>query len=772
MLVPDARVVAWVGVLATGCILEDNPNYGDSADEEAVATSTTGTDGSEGMATTGSSADMGSESEDGEESTGVEVLPPEDPVTQGCSESDCPELHVGFTDSVCPREDDSASDCDYFGPTGVQQAAVAAAEMGGAKIIVHDDDGRPAEYTGNFDVGGNTTLGAARGTPYKNVVLSWEPEGPGLIRIVGDDVHLHDLTLLCPEGCINAIRVISGDMVPVITGGHMFERLNIGGTHPELFGINQTQQPFSLGPDTIVRNSHIWGYWDGTIVLTDAPNLSIYNNTFVSYEAPDVLFDASEAESVSFVNNVFINLGPEIPAAMLVAEQVDGLVVRGNLFEGFGALVGDGLPDDGDPPNVVSDNVAGPILAEAPSNPVMLADADVVAVVEDDSIEGTSLDGVRLADAGAELVPGAFQRRSSKAGPRPGIVTLGGSPDGCGAAPCDHVQVDGDSLQLAVWSTWPGAQLQVFPGRYGGAVFTWGISLSGADPNPASVELSHRDTTGYLVRHDFFGRAQAILRVSPQGIEPTLVEGVTVVVGSLEHGVLVEADGSALLHEFSRLQLLSPFGNDAPSFSGLHLGDNVYAHDILVQGGFETCVRTGPREDDTELTPPSRTFVHNLTCRLTRALPEGVVMTAFDVASAVDSVWANVVVEMVDAGPLFRAQRRVGVQPGGFPDNGPNAFDPPLGFTAEAWLVKRPDGPNGDGFPIEDPTAFTLVDVTPIASDTDIFVGSFDNHLVGPGVDTGVDPTTLSEVMVRGISLDGIDRAERLIDLGCFEQGT
>jgi len=751
-------------IAASSCILESNPDY-DALVGDDGASGTTSDRAEEADSTIEGQTDSSPSVEGG--ATGE----PE-PVAEGCSEAECIELHVGFSANGCPR--DGGAGCDFVGPEGIREAAATADAMGGARILVHDDQGQPAFYNATIDVYANTTLGAAPGVDAGQVILDWQPDDEGIIRVMGDGVHLHDLTLSCPAGCSQAIIARSDpNDEQTATRGHLFERLDIGAIHPELFGDNGIDTPLILGADTVLRNSHVWGYWDGTLTAANADGLVLHNNTFVWYETPDLPFDLSEATNVQIANNVFVNLGQRVPALVAVGRATDSAIVVGNLVQGFSAVVG-GLDQVG-PSNVIEGAIVESAPLESPRSPTVLSNAELVANLEMAAIGGTSMDDVQLTSTGAALLPGAFQLRSARALPRPAIVTLGPTAQACDPSPCDHVQVDGDSLQIAVWSTWPGAELQLFEGDYSGAVLTWALSLRGRAVDVDDVRLQ-TGTDGFLVERGLLSRNEAVLRLQPHTAQPSLIAGLTLLAGEEEHGILVEttqASSPALPHELSRVAVASTADDDGLSGAALHLGDNVYAHDVLIQGAFESCLRTGPRAQNTDPTPQTRTFVHNLTCRLTEdgnGDGDGDGLAAFEVAGAVDSVWFNNVVELDDGGPIFRAQRRAGGgRRGGGDDDDPVAVDAPTGFIAQSWLIIRPGGENLDGF--EPGEAFGLVGLQEAVPGQQVFQTPFDAHLVGPGLDIGIDPTTLGEPSIVGVSLDGVDRTGRAIDLGCYEQG-
>jgi len=763
-------------VAASGCILESNPRYDASVGDDG--SSETADNGDVDSTIDTPAGETGSNpSEDSGDTEDLE------PAASGCSEPECLELHVGLATDGCPREDGSG--CDFVGAEGVREAVAAADDMGGARILVHDDDGRPAVYTAAIEVRENTTLGAAPGVPANRVILAWEPEGQdggpdgdgdrdqGIVRVTGDDVHLYDMTLICPSGCDRAIIARSNPEDDTsATRGHLFERLDIGSIHPELFGDNGTSAPFALGSDTVVRNCHVWGYWDESVIAadgTDHDGVVLHNNTFVWYETPSVPFDLTAATNVQIANNVFINLGREVSAVATFGLATGETIFVGNLAEGFAALV----EGPTDVIHTIDSSLVESAPLESPRVPIVLSDANLRSNRELATVAGTSMDGILLTSTGEALLPGAFQLRSTRALPRPSIVSIGPVAEACDPAPCDHLQIDGDSLQLAVWSTWPGAELRLSAGDYSGVVLTWAISLVGQAASVDDVRLQTMPN-GFLVERGLLSRNEAVVRLEPHTVEPSTISGLTVIAGENEHGLLIETvqeNAPTTAHELSRLTITSIVENDL-SEAALHLGDNVYAHDILIQGTFETCMRTGPRAQNSDATPATRTFIHNLTCRLAEDDDLGgndnnQDLAAFEIASAVGSVWVNNVVELPDDGPIFRAQRRAG----GDGDNEATAVDAPTGFVAQSWLSLRPgDGADLDGF--EPGPPYFLFGLQEAAEDAQVFQTPFDAHLVGPGLDEGIDPTVFGEPMTIGRSVDGIDRTARAIDLGCYEQGT
>lgn len=688
-------------------------------------------------------------------------------------------LLVGPQPNACPHLDldgSSVSLCDFSGAGGLGEALGLASAWD--RIMLFDDDGAPFEYQGCVDVPGGVDLGAAPGVAREGVVIFCSPErrSNGVLRLIGDEVRLHDMTLVAGYKSETAVCAWPAyDNPEGATSGHLLENLSAFSAAPEWLQNNSTTAPLRMGPNTTVRSCHFWGYFEGSLDLGPATGSRLLFNTFVMFGDPHHPVNATEAVNVVLANNVIINLTPAHDTWIDASAETCGLVVTGNLVEGFEKTVDslDPMADD----NRVEDNTLGPVEAESPLVPRLLADSTQVA---SDAFagEGISLDGVLL-EGRTDLVPGAFQIRSAERRPRRTFTRVG---DGdCSGRPCHVHQAAPNEIQQAVWSTWPGGTVEIYPAFMpyaGNAVISWSVDVVGLGSQPGDTVLVNTPedlvpwSWGLWTNHH-----NSLLAVVVSAGRPMRIANLTLRLLAdgqpSDRALLFEGlqeDWDRLTdwvptdrHRIERV-VIETEGTGVEHFQAMQLGSRVRVQNSLIRGEFSACLTFGTRFSADQPTPRSRGEVVNLTCRLTGTLDHAP-MAAFEVASADGLLFANVNVQLATAAPLFLAQRRASG------DESPLALDAPLNLRALAISAQGIERLTS-GFAL-DPPAVEL-EMNALAEDEPFFVSDHDSHLAdnAAAMDSGVDPATLGiEGLTPGLSLDGIDRNDRKIDRGAHEQG-
>ena len=753
----------WV---ASGCILEDNPDFADTAG----GTGTESTTGSGTEATGPSTSGSGTSGTGTDSGTDTDTGPPM-PVGPGCDEPECPEIHIGLEQLDCERMVDGSmvQDCDHVGPWALRIAAADAEVRGGARILMHDRGGTPAEFIGVVNLPGHTTLSAATGTLGRNVrvVFTSDPQDEiDVLRLTGDDIYLHDFMLLAESGARYGVRFrTDDDEAGTETGEHLIENLEIVAIVPEEAGGNSIQAPFkSVGPNTVIRNCHIWGFWESGVLLRFAPGFRFYNNTWIGFQRLGTLFNAASTSDIEISNNVFVSLTREATTVVQGDVATSDLKVAGNLIERFGAI-GIGLPDD--PSIEITNNVVGEVPLLYPSDPRVLMDASVAA---DPTAAngGRSFDDIDISEA-AQVLPGAFQQRSSVAGPRSTTTTAGSGQ--CGSQQCDVDSSLENALQMAAWRTWPGGTLELHPATFEQVVITWPIDVLGTDYE--QVRIQRDSPSGFLGTHNTWAAHTAVVRVNPDMDAPVRIADLTIESAPGQEGLVVEGTtttGPPSPHVLERLQIVDRGDTDMElADAGAWLGHNSILRDSLIVGGFRRCVMHGVRESPARPTPNTTNFVYNLTCRLTETNADED-LRVMAVAGATNSQWFNIAVDMAEPGTIFFAQRRVSTSDPDL-DTDPLALDHPSSFDATNWVIRNGDT-NFDGYTASDGN-YGLSNIDPVADADPFFVSATDSHLDAgaAGLDSGVQPSTIDPMLGLGTALDGVDRAGATIDHGAFEQG-
>ncbi|MCA9650771.1 MAG: hypothetical protein H6712_35120 [Myxococcales bacterium] len=765
--------ITYVGIAALvsagGCILEPNPAFQESAAASSSATEGTGPDATGDGPSSGPTSGV-----DGTDTGATDGDTDGDPYQAGCDDPQrCTTYHIGLVEDSCPHQVDGVelSTCDFVGQFGLRIAAATLEYEGeGGLLVLHDNNGVTASYVGSVDIVGGTTVRAAEGLSPSSVRV-FSQDTAGVLRLRGDGVHLHGFTVACRAGGEHAITVREDlEVQGTETGGHLVENLVMIATRPEDVGSNSIVPFFqSVGRQTVIRNNHVWGYFENALDMRFATDSVLSHNTVLYYQelGSTAAIDATQVDGLEISNNVFVSLTNPIEAFVAADDTTEGLTLVGNAVEGFGVVLG-GLEPTA-PGVTVADNTLGALPLESPRSPLVLVDGDLPASAAGQAW-GTSLDGMPLSGLAGRL-PGAFQQRSALALPRRSVITVG--EGSCGGQPCDVTKSFDNELQRAAWTAWPGATIEIQPSAspYAGpVVISWPVTLRGAGSQPDEVVIRRQLEDSVLTNDGMWWGKETVIDLTESMGEPSVVEMLTVEAGTDETGIFHEGRGSASLvgrHEIRRV-ILRDDGSvaGAPADQALLIGDDVVVHDVLIHGGYDTCVTFGPRSWSGSPTPSTTAWVHHLSCRLTEPEIGTQPIAAFGVASVADVVIADVVVELVEPGPLFRAQRRSSG------DNDPLvALDPPLDFVAHS-ISARGQGSLFEGFTALD-GSYALTDVDELGVMELLFVGPSDSHLAAGalGIDAGVDPATLEPGLQVGVAVDGVDRGGHVPDRGAYEQG-
>ena len=686
---------------------------------------------------------------------------------------DLKQVHVGPRAATCPHEimpGTTTKACDYTGSSGLREAIDAT--TGAVHIILHDDQGATATYQGDRDLKGKTWISAAETSDLSHVVIrqgTTQDNKGGVFRLVEDDIHLSNLTLVCDPGVYIAVSAWPSRDASAreATGHHLIENIRFRAIGPERMGYNSIEGPLLLGSDTTVRNCRFEGAFETKLQLRGAQRTRLIQNTFVTYQDYKCAIEVGDTKDVVIANNVLISQTSIRPELLIADAKTDHLIVVGNVVEGAKILIS-GLPATGN--HVVQDNVVGHADLESPLIPRFLATSSQSASALVPG-EGTSLDGLTLI-GGPHWVPGAFQKRSALTIRRT-VIRVGRGT--CGAHACDIDASAKNEIQQAVWSVWRGGVVEVYPSATpyaGSAVISWSLTLRGMGSKADDVVLRNADELLVPASYDLWWH-DAVLTVHYHQDKGVTIENLTVdartdTSSRVTRAVIVEAypqSGRTTDHVLRRLRIVSNSGSGGLT-DALLVGDRTRIQDVLVQGPFGTCITFGLRQGmiHDNPTPESKTRVINLTCRLT-GKGSYAPRAAFDVASVKDTLLANVALDLETPAPLFRAQRRsVG-------DTAAKALDLPKSFKFVNATIRGVTS-TYDGFASTD-GSYTLTEVHVLPTPSTFFVSATDSHLAtgAHAIDTGVDPVTLDSTLHAGTSLDGVSRQGRKIDQGAYEQG-
>ena len=756
-----------VAAMLSGCILEDNPAF--------VPGSTDGTS----MGTGQASADTGSPTGRDDGNSGDDGGPVGTP-EPGCDDpSLCTTFHVGPNDNSCAHDVDGVPTlaCDWWGRYGLRIAAGTLELEGyGGLIVLHDNAGVPTEYVGSFDVPPETTIRAAQGLS-ADAVRVFSQDTDGVLRLTGNRVHLHGFTVVVESlggWGISTRKEMDGRVVD--SSGHLIENMVIAALGPEDVGNNSILQAIpSVGPDTVIRNNHIWGYFEGSMDMQFAANSVFSHNTLIYFQPQfaDVAIDAKNVTGLEISNNVLASLASPLEAFVRANESSSELVVVGNAIEGADVAVGGiGAGDSG---VVESGNTVDALELESPRTPRVL-DGSTLRASDGAVRDGVSLDGVALADADV-VFPGAYQVGSVLSVPRRTVIRVGDAVCGDAKATCDVVRSADNELQRAAWSAWPGASIEIEPSAQpyaGPMLITWPVEVRGTGGQAAVVNIVADFEDEVLESHGLWARLDGVVTVAGPMAGATLIEMLSIQTNPNRVGIFHEGRSGAVFegrHEIRRVILRdTATEDDGLARAGLVIGDDTVVHDTLIQGAYSACLRFGPRSHESDPTPSTTSYAYNITCRL-MASPEvpdegeAIPLVGFEVASVADAVMANIVIDFAEPGVVLRAQRRSGEDPSTM------AEDLPESFIAHSFLVRGSDALI-NGF---DPavSAATLTSVDTIETNTPLFVSDVDSHLVleSAAVDSGEDVVEIQGTLSLGLALDGVERPGEGVDRGCYEQG-
>ncbi len=666
-------------------------------------------------------------------------------------------VHIGPFREGCSRPGlggQTLRQCDYAGRNGLQNAMRTNDPQAPLHIVFYGTGAGRTAYLA-ASIPGGSRLNPSLGTPPDHIEL-W-CTGQNRLRFSGDGAWMYGLTVVARENCSEPIATEPN------TGSHLVENVRIFGAAPETFGANSIHGPFKLGEGSTIRNSHMFGYIENSLFDVSSGSRLI-GNTIVYYQAPHQAIELEGREDITIANNVFVSLSRRRSVLFSADDRSTRVVIEGNAMEGFDQVITGLAP--GDPSNRVDANIVAPVELDAPSAPQFLSDSSqrVLGGIQG---EGQSLDGVDLAGR-TNLRPGAYQVDATRTLPRAKTIRVGAG--NCGASPCDVSADEENEIQKAVWRAWPGVDIEIFPASEpyaGNAVVSWRLNLIGMGGAASEVVLQSREEDETLAENGTWSR-RALLSHIFSTSDPMNVDNMTLQVHASseadEYAIFIESMPPGLTrvpHQLRRLHIES-LGSRAGLVTAMHLGHNVIAQDILIEGEFGSCARLGSRRSRVNAPHSGTAHLLNITCRL-QSSAQHATRAVFEIAATDGSQFANIVAEVTDAVPIFDAQRRSQL------DTGPKALDPPIRFFARS-ISSRGHSQVYGGFDDTDGTYDTIVDS--VAALDPLFVSPSDAHLaVGAApLDSGTDLTTLPVPMVNGVSIDGVARNGATIDRGAHEQ--
>ncbi len=686
-------------------------------------------------------------------------------------------FHLGPSLESCPHPiglNSTSSTCDLVGESALRRAE-SMSNSGPVHWFLHDDKRDPmvrkaATYHGGIELNGPRRLGAAYGVPIENVIVVCGENVTGTIDssilLKEDRSHIERLTFINRIGCNHAISAWEKIDDPSSSSeDHIIENIRANASTPEVSRVNRTEQPFRIGRNTIVRNSHFWGYWEGSIDLQQARGAQVTGNTFVHYELMQG-FNIEGAEDLRITNNVVASLARTEPTLFVGDDRTNGALLAGNVYEGYSSTqTGLDLMFGG---NQVDSN-QNELELDSPLEPFFLSGAQTTAV-RTNSVRGMSLDGHFL-QGRSDLVPGAYQRRSPRTTRRTKVL-VGDSV--CGKTACDVLASADDEIQIAVWTAWPDSEIVVFPSAQpytGNAVISWPVTIrgNGAQPEDVTLQSNEEDEDRVNNLHWVHNSILTVLTSCAGAVE---IENLRLVVDSGQwsdsRAVYIEnSDLPRRLRRLSRLRIESIVSSTSSGLDqGLYLGNNVIAQDILVHGAFRHCASFL----DTLWTKNGLGTVSgwnlNLTCRLTSNGVFGA-SSIFELPRNGPRAFMNIIAASSSPVPAFSA-------PSGSP-----AF-----LFARAMSVVGLNDSLCAGLDCSD-SGNSTVTIDAMSDGNRLFVSDTDSHLNPatnpPGIDAGKspdcansneDPFCLEPSLSLGESLDGIPRTTPgvVVDRGAYEQ--
>ena len=546
-------------------------------------------------------------------------------------------VHVGPRDNACPHDtvDGGRSRaCNYTGELGVRTAVADSDRFD--HVVMHGDAGALAVYTssGGLAIRELLWLSSAPDADPSRVVFMGEncPVERGAIQLQADGVRLNDFTLVA-RNCTVGVASRTVDRATGGTTDHEIERLRFLALRPEIYDKNNIRWPLIVSQNTTVSQSLMIGYWEGLGDLREAHDALLIHNTFVAYQDygkrsfPTATSRVEGSRGLKILNNVFVALPTSVEPFVVADGSTRDLLIEGNVFRLFqpnhltelGALNPDRNRVDTNP------DVQSRLLS--PIEPVFLASERPMASLEI-PFTGTSLDGIPITDGrlddGELAVPGALQERSSASNP---VMSVRLGPDPCQAQGCTLSDAIEDEVQIAAWSLWPGGTLEILPSArsYAGNVMvTWPITISGAGRASDVVlegrvenELWRRNGLVYPNGVEFWNHG-AVVAATAEGAPDFVLERVTLDItpssAGFHRGIFLEGLVSAA---FANVRNTVVRYSGTPSIApraAIRAGWNVVVQDSLVQGPWESCVRS---ESNLPGTFINRQAFINITCRLT-----------------------------------------------------------------------------------------------------------------------------------------------------------
>ncbi len=667
----------------------------------------------------------------------------------------------------------------FFGEEGLRAATAQSRQFD--HYTLHSDDGQQAIYEGPVTIDERAWLSAAPDTEPRLVALTLdtceladETILSGVLHLAVDGIRVEGFTVVGARFC-RAITTWPSTAPTDGTQGHEIVRMNIAALLPEHDGRNNIQSSLGLSANATVAFSHFYGYWEDIGDLSQAHGSLIAHNTFAFYQesgktsadtVPASISSVEGVDGLQILNNVFIALPVARTPLVQGNAATRNFAMRGNVFYGFSRADVTDVGVNTDSASGLGNNIEEspdlqtPLLS--PYRPQFLR-TNRPMVSDSLRLSGRSIDGIEVTRGRLEdetpALPGAFQMMSDATAPIT-VVRLG--PTGCRVPEQCTLSADVDNeMQVAVWSLWPGGTLQIAPGTYAGnAVVSWPISIMGDRTDLVVLRAATEDE---LWRRTELWWHGAVVAITREAHESSRLEQVTIEPApsaSIPNGILVEGPQPEDLRLYSgrpRVENVIIRRNDADAAelqSAFVVGTRSWVQDALVVGPWQSCVELG------SIVGSLRTdaALINMTCRLTGPGPAAR-RGAIEVNGAVNAHFVNWVVQAESGGnvALFHKVGGEGI----------------VSFTARSMYYRGMGAGLATGFPFVQEDRFVFEDVA--ALNASPFVSATNSRLAdgSPGIDDGVDPSTiqfLETLYMGGRGLDGNIRNRATIDRGAYER--
>lgn len=301
---------------------------------------------------------------------------------------------------------------------------------------------------------------------------------------------------------------------------------------------------------------------------------------------------------------------------------------------------------------------------------------------------------------------------------------------------------------------------------------TWPISIAGLGTGPTDVELRNRQEDPLLREAQLWEGHRAVVSVARDASAPLVIENLSIRMNAEAitdyHALFLEGGPSAASpperHIVRNVVMRTSTIASTTGRTAIRAGNNVLFQNVLLHGPWSTCSRIASAYPTNGAPPAIGAAFINVTCRLNG---EGVHVASagFDVAGVRDSTFINLVVDNTTSSTpgLLRAQpARSG---------GSSAVDVPRSFVARA-IHYRGFSPLFGRFTEADGD-YDFGDLRSLARTTMLFVSDTDSRLVegASPIDNGIEPSSIVDRWLPGLSVEGVRREGRVIDQGAYEQG-